>query len=239
MQIAPEVVAHRGASAHAPEHTFAAYDLALELGADALELDVRSTADGRLVVLHDPTLQRTAGDPRAVADVRERELPEVARPLRLEDVLARYGRQTRWLIELKDPEPRMEAGLVAALRDRRLTDLAVVQSFDHGSLRRLRRTVDGLAVAPLICESTRPAAIPALLRRMSRYACGAGVFHPSVDLATVHAARRLGLRLRAFTVNDAADMERLIALGVDGLITDRPGTARAAVERVAAQRVAA
>src|SRR5215210_464846 len=62
-----EVVAHRGASAYAPENTFAAFDLALAQGADVLELDVRPAADGHLVLVHDPTLERIAGDPRAVA----------------------------------------------------------------------------------------------------------------------------------------------------------------------------
>src|SRR5947209_4904443 len=65
MQNGPKVIAHRGASAYAREHSLAAYDLAIEQGADALELDVRATADGGLVVLHDRTLRRTARDPRA------------------------------------------------------------------------------------------------------------------------------------------------------------------------------
>jgi glycerophosphoryl diester phosphodiesterase len=234
MQTATEVVAHRGASAYAAEHTFAAYDLALEMDADTLEIDLRSTADGELVVLHDATLERTTGDARPVAEVTAADLPEHNRPLLLGELLERYGAAAHWLIELKDPHPAMEAALVSALRAHRATRAVTVQSFDHGSLRRLRRSVHGIAVAPLMCESTPRAALPALLRRASRYACGAGVLHSSVDAATVAAAHALGLRLRAFTVNGSEDMERLVALGVDGLITDRPDVARGVVAGAAA-----
>ncbi len=80
-----EVVAHRGASAYVPEHTFAAYDLALEQGADTLELDGRATRDGELVVLPDRTLLRTHGDSRRIDAVRYGELSPLTRPLRLRD----------------------------------------------------------------------------------------------------------------------------------------------------------
>src|SRR4051794_27631044 len=101
-----EVIAHPRASASAPQHTLWAYDLALAQGADVLELDVRPTADGELVVLHDPTLLRTAGVPGAVGQMTRADLAAVdagRRPLGLDVVLERYGRATRWLVELKDP----------------------------------------------------------------------------------------------------------------------------------------
>lgn len=99
-----EVVAHRGASAYAPEHTFVAYDLALTQGADRLELDLRVSADGRLVVLHDPSLLRTTGDPQRIARIPMAALATIdpaRRPLTFEAVLDRYGSSTRWLVELK------------------------------------------------------------------------------------------------------------------------------------------
>src|SRR5688500_11837575 len=107
-----EVIAHRGASGYAPEHTFAAYDLALDQGADRLELDVRVAPSGELVVLHDPTTRRIGRE-----------------PLTLDAVLARYGRETRWLVELKDPAPAWEQRVVDALRGHGVIDRAVVQSF--------------------------------------------------------------------------------------------------------------
>ena len=198
-------MAHRGASAYALEHTFYAYDLALVMGADTLELDVR-LVDGRLVVLHDRTTARTRRE-----------------PLELEAVLDRYD--TRWLIELKEPCHEMESRVLRIISERGID--ATVQSFDHRSMRRLAPHVP---VAPLIVELTPRAALPGLLRRMARYASGVGVYHRAVDPALVLAARASGLALRAYTVNDPLEMSRLLAAGVDGLITDRPDAARAAVD---------
>jgi len=142
---APEaalVIAHRGASGHAPEHTFAAYDLALEQGADHLEQDLQMTSDGVLVVLHDPVLDRTARGPaesctglvadKTLAQLRECEVgswfneanPERADPAfvgepiqTMAEVLERYGTDVRYYIELKTPDggAPMEAPLVALL----------------------------------------------------------------------------------------------------------------------------
>lgn len=136
------VIAHRGASGLAPEHTFAAYDLAVEQGADFIEQDLQLTADGELVVLHDDTLDRTARGPaesctgpvssKTVAQLRQCEVgswfneayPTLAEPgyeglaiPTLAEVLARYGTDVRYYIETKSPEaqPGMEEALLTAL----------------------------------------------------------------------------------------------------------------------------
>jgi glycerophosphoryl diester phosphodiesterase len=136
------VIAHRGASAIAPEHTVAAYDRAIEEGADYIELDVQRTSDGMLVVLHDTTLDRTARGPAencrgAVGDKTMAQLrtcdvgtwfneaaPELARAefanlriLSLTEVIARYGGSTRLYIETKNPEsyPGIESDVVSLL----------------------------------------------------------------------------------------------------------------------------
>jgi len=224
-----EVVAHRGASAHAAEHTFAAYDLALALGADALEVDLRATADGKLVAVHDRTLERIGGGPRPVAAMKAAELaaatPQRARPLRLGAVLTRYGHRTRLLLELKDPAPPMERRLVAALARAGVRDQVVVQSFDPRSLCRVRRLDRALAVAPL--RETAPASASAWLERMAALGASAvGLHHALVDAALVEAAHARGLAVRAWTVNDADEAARLASIGVDGLITDAPGRIR-------------
>lgn len=236
-----EVVAHRGASAHAPEHTLAAYDLALELGADALELDLRLTADGDLVVLHDPTLARTAGDPRAIARVTREELAGLdpaVRPLSLETVLARYGDGTRYLLEMKDPQPLMERRLLDLLIRLRLRDCVEVMSFDRLGLRRIGRLDATLALCPLYRTPVGAALLPRL-GWISRYAGAIAIHRLAADPAVVYAAHARGLRVRAYTVNDAAELERLAATGVDGLITDAPERARAAAAATAVARVAA
>lgn len=117
------MVAHRGASAYAPENTFAAFDLALAQGADVLELDVRPAADGHLVLVHDPTLERLAGDPRAVAGLSMAalsSLDELIRPEAFDVFLDRYARGCRLLIDLKDPAPEWETRVVDAVQRHRL-----------------------------------------------------------------------------------------------------------------------
>lgn len=220
-----EVIAHRGASLELPEHTFAAFDLALEQGADALELDLRATADGHVVVLHDPTLARTHGDPRAIGQVRLADLPAECAVLTLAGVLERYAGAARLLLELKPGGAPVEA-VVRQVVD---TKGVVLQSFDRLALRRAARCAPGLAVAPLY--TGRPTARQ--LDRAARGAEGVGVRHALVDAALVGAAHRRGLRLRAYTANEPAELLRLAALGVDGLITDAPARARAALARLA------
>lgn len=219
-----EVIAHRGASMDAPEHTFAAFDLALEQGADALELDLRATADGHVVVLHDPTLARTHGDPRAIARVRLADLPAGRAVLTLAEVLERYAGAVRLLLELKPGGASVEA----VVRQVAGTAGVVLQSFDRAALRRAARHAPGLAFAPLF--TGRPT--PRQLDRAERGAEGVGVPHGLVDPALVGAVHRRGLRLRAYTVNEPAELLRLAALGVDGLITDAPARARAALTAI-------
>ncbi|MDQ3766754.1 MAG: glycerophosphodiester phosphodiesterase [Actinomycetota bacterium] len=141
-------IAHRGASAYAPEHTVASYDLALELGADYIEQDLHMTADGVLVVLHDATLERTAwgtGDQargpvstKIWAELQACDVgswfnltfPHFARPeyegmkvMSLDQILNRYGPTTRYYIETKTPElyPGMEEELLRVLTQHDLT----------------------------------------------------------------------------------------------------------------------
>lgn len=200
-----EIVAHRGASAAYEEHTFAAYDAALRMGADVLELDIRlREADRGLVVQHDP------GTP--------------AQPsLTLDAVLARYGARTRYLVELKDPAPEWERRVVEALDRHGLRARAVLQSFDGRALRRLHAADPALSVAPLL---VRPWGLRRTLDRAAAYATGIGVWHGAVDARLVHAAHARGLAVRAWTVNGPAEIDRLLALGVDGVITDVPDVAR-------------
>jgi glycerophosphoryl diester phosphodiesterase len=225
----PQVIAHRGASAYAPEHSFAAYDLALAQGADVLELDVRMTADGELVVLHDATLLRTAGERRAVARVSAAQLAALdvaVRPPTLTAVLDRYATAAGWLVELKDPTPALERGVATALVARGLQRSAVVQSFDAAALRRLRRAEPSLVVSPLLWRvpSTRR------LRSIAAYAPSVGVRHGCVDIALVLRAQAQGLVVRAWTANAPREIARLVGLGVDGIVTDVPDRARAVVD---------
>jgi glycerophosphoryl diester phosphodiesterase len=205
-----QVIAHRGASAYAPEHSFAAYDLALAMGAGALELDLRAAADGELLVHHDP-------------------LHPGAEALALGEVLAAYGRATHYWIELKDARPTAERDLVAALARHRVRDRVTIQAFDRASLRRIGRLDRMLPLVALHREGPNP---ERMRRRVARTA-GAGGIGPhlgSVDARVVQAAHCRGLTVQPYTVNDPAEMERFVALGVDGIFTDAPDLLREVVD---------
>lgn len=223
-----EVVAHRGASAHAPEHTTAAYDLALAQGADVLELDLRLTGAGELAVVHDPTLLRTAGDPRRVDAVRLDELDPARRPLTLDEVLERYGTHTRYLLELKDPRAHWEHLVPEAVDRHGLRAHVTLQSFDSRSLRRLRLRAPWLPCAPLYRGR------PVRLDAVAAWASGIGVWHGCLDAALVTAAHDRGLAVRAWTVNGHRCVSRALALGVDGLISDDPALTAALARRAPA-----
>jgi glycerophosphoryl diester phosphodiesterase len=235
------IIAHRGASACSPEHTDAAYEAALAQGADSLEVDLRSTADGVLVAVHDATLARTTGDPRLVTAIALGELqwmPPGLRPLTLEEVLLRYGRRARLWLDLKDVLPAGEAALIGAIRRHGLEDRVGLQSFDHLLLRRLRRMAPDVAVAALF-RPRRPAEeVRAGLDEAAAFASGIAPHRLSVDQALVLAAHARGLAVRPYTVNRPEELARLAALGVDGVITDVPGRARAALEPAVPVRAA-
>jgi glycerophosphoryl diester phosphodiesterase len=227
------VVAHRGASAHAPEHTYAAYDLAFEQGADVIEIDVRPMADGTFVALHDPTLERTAGDPRAVASMRPEELEELeesVRPPTLDGVLGRYGRDARYWIDMKDPEEGDESRLLEVLQRHAIGDLVSVQSFEPACVTRLSRLEGAPALGQLYRRAIPPEVLMEDLDRVAGIAVAIGRAHELIDEALMAAARERGLAVYAYTVNDEAEMERMVALGVKALISDVPDRCRRFVD---------
>ncbi len=225
------VIAHRGASAYEPEHTFAAYDLAIAMGADVLELDIRLTSDRRAVVVHDATLLRTCGVPAAVAEMRMRDLELISpavRPLSLEDVLRRYGSEVGYLIDLKDPRPPVEREVADVLGRFGCNHVVQVQAFRRASLLRMRRVAPLLPLAQLYPMRMPARLIEADLLRASATVSAIAPQSASVDAELIAAAHDHGLRVQPWTVNDPAQIERLMLLGVDGVITDAPDLARSA-----------
>jgi len=214
-----EWIGHRGAKRELPENTVAAFQRAFERGANAVELDVHATADGVLVVHHDPTLGRTAGSVagRPISSLSEREVTAVELDggitvPTLESVLAATPRDRRVYIEIKGE--RIEH-LVAELVERSERDCAV-HSFDHDAIARLRDIAP--AIARGILFEDRGIDIEHAVRRT-----GARDVWPSfrlIDQPMVDRIHALGCRVIAWTVNSADVAADLIALGVDGLCGD-------------------
>ena len=237
-------IGHRGASGYAPEHTFASYDLALKLGADYIEQDLQMTSDGVLVVMHDETLDRTARGPAedCTGPVKTKTLAQIKRcdagswfgpqfegeriPT-LEEVFQRYGRQANYYIETKSPEiyPGMEEALLALLDRYGLREPAaarwqvLIQSFSPESLLRVHELDPSL---PLIQLTSAGAGPLVQLPAISGYAVGIGPSMGDVDAQLIAAAHAQCLAVHPYTVNEAADMRRLVELGIDGAFTNFP-----------------
>ena len=226
-------IAHRGASGRAPENTHAAFAAALELGAEAIELDCQLSADGELVVIHDETLERTTDGAGAVGDRTAAELaaldagawfaPQFAgeRIPRLADVLAQVRDRVTLNVEIKSArdlgviEPKL-AALVAA---ERAGEWVVFSSF-HSEAVRTMRGVAPWARLGVLCDEDPRARGLALANEVN-----AEVLIPGrrwVDPRIVEEAHVRGLDVWVWTVNEPGEMRRLIALGVDALFSDYP-----------------
>lgn len=236
----PAVIAHRGASIEAPENTMLAFERAVDAGADMIELDVRFTQDGKTVVLHDRRVDRTTNGQGNVDEMSWHDLQSLLisgaeahgrqeRISLLSDVLQWARGKIGLNIEIKKPPssgPTLAEAVAEAVDHARFPlDQLIISSFDMEILRHLESIRSDLALAPLF---TQPPEQPEELKALP------GTWlHPHfshVNETTMAAIQTAGRRVNVWTVNDAEEQERLIALGVDGIITDDP---RALRERLA------
>ncbi len=246
----PWIVAHRGASADAPENTLVAVQLAWEQGADAVEVDLRLTRDGQVVALHDATAWRTAGAHLAVADATLAELRALdagsfkgpawrGEPVpTLREVLAAMPGDRRIVLELKagvELLGPLAEDLAAAIRTGGPgPDRVVLITFQEDLARLAKARLRAVSVLWLADpRHPREGESPtAAVRRMIDTARRDGLdgldlaAHPGLDAALVgevHAAR---LALFVWTVNHPAEMRRLLDAGVDAITTDVPAVLR-------------
>jgi glycerophosphoryl diester phosphodiesterase len=221
------LIGHRGC-AHRPENTLDAFEHGLADGAHGIECDVRTTADGALVVVHDADLARltdvvcrlpgrpTRVDQLLLADVRTLDAGGAQVPT-LEEVLSMIEDTAAFInVEVKHAEPR--AVVDAIRRHRRVADRSILSNFDHEWLKAAKRLDPGLKYAVLIEKPLDDA---------GRYVreVGADVLAPGVAQATpalFDGARRHGVPVHVWTVNDPAEARRLLDLGASGLFSDYP-----------------
>lgn len=230
----PLVIAHRGASAYAPENTLAAFALAQRQGAAMIELDVQPTADGRLAVFHDDTTERWDGRARAAAACTLAELQALdiggERVPTLEETFA-FARETGIALNVELKAPGTGARCAELVRQFGLVEQVLVSSFVPAALLELRAAAPAIRRGYLMgTRSYRP---DVRLRELWPFfglrAVGAAAWHPYYDLPQV--ARVIPLVLRAgydvhvWTVDDPAVMRRMTALGVTGIITNKPDVA--------------
>ncbi|HET7304500.1 MAG TPA: glycerophosphodiester phosphodiesterase [Segeticoccus sp.] len=240
----PLAMAHRGFSLDGLENSMAAFGAAVDLGYGYVETDVHTTADGVVVAFHDPTLHRVAGAPDAIERLTWTQLQQAriggTEPVpTLEELLGAWPR-LRVNIDIK--ADRAPAPLAEVIERTRAHDRVCIASFSDRRrrevLRRLSapvatstgywRTARFRAAVATRCGPLAAAAlrgvdcvqVPPTHRRL-----------PLLTRATVAAAHRAGTQVHAWTINDTDAMERLLDLGVDGIITDRADLLKAVLQR--------
>jgi glycerophosphoryl diester phosphodiesterase len=214
-------VGHRGAAGHAPENTLAAIDAGIACGADIVEIDLRRTADGVLVVLHDATVNRTTNgtgriDRLSLRDVKKLTAGKGQQIPTLQEVLDAASGRAGLMLELKI---RGIAGqTVEAVRQAGFKNLVIYASFLHEELPHVRAAdpdADRMALFDRLPGTSAA-------RAMKYAASCVGLHYDRATRRLIESLHRSDLRVFVYTANRPSDIERALSLGVDGVISNFP-----------------
>jgi glycerophosphoryl diester phosphodiesterase len=222
----PLVIAHRGASGYEYENSLAAFRAAADRGADAAELDIHTTADGALIVHHDEKIRDHVIAHCSFHQVRELRLPNGEPVPTLEEALAAILPRLIACIEIKALAPRWDETLFDVVERTGMPERVILHGFDHRLVHRLGEK------RPLLRRGVLSASYPMHPVRCLEDA-DASVFwqhRNHVDEALVQSIHGAGMALYVWTVDEPEEMRRFLALGVDGIVTNLPDLARAAVD---------
>ena len=232
----PIIFAHRGASAHAPENTLAAFELALAENADAIELDVKLSADGHAIVIHDPTVDRTTGNHHRVKDLPLRELRALdagsffsdkfhgEKIPTLEEVFEAVGKRAFINVELTNyttPRDLLVETVCTLVKKCGLEEHVMFSSFFAYNLSKARAYLPEVPRGLLAFDGWLGAWARSFGFAFGKYQA----LHPylaDVTSQQVQRVHRLNRRIHVWTVNAAEDMRRLFDWGVDAIFTDDP-----------------
>ncbi len=244
----PMVIAHQGGEGLRPSNTMLAFANAVALGVDVLEMDVHSTSDGALVLIHDDTVDRTTDGSGRVNDLTLAEIQQLdagdywtpddgatypyrgqgARIPTLDEVLSAFP-EMKFNIEIKQTEPSIASSLCEALRGRGLADRTLVASFHPTAMNEFRAACPEVATS-MVEDEIRPFFIlntiflgalyrpPGTAFQVPEYSGNLHVLTPRF----VRGAQGNNVAVHPWTIDDPADMRRFLDMGVDGIITDRP-----------------
>lgn len=237
----PAIFAHRGASAHAPENTFASFDLAIEEGCDGIELDVMLTRDKEIVVIHDTNLERITQFRGKVSELNLSTIKQLdagsffdieyknEKIPTLREVFDYYGGKTFINIELKNYEninntlPKLVAQLIIEFG---LERHVLISSFNPIALRKFRHSLQGIPIGLLALPKIKGWWARSIL---AKYLIPHESLHPEFHDATpglIQTSHKYGKRVHTYTVNKPEDLKKMINRKVDGFFTDDPLLAR-------------
>jgi glycerophosphoryl diester phosphodiesterase len=232
----PVIFAHRGSSAHAPENTLAAFELAVQQEAGAIELDVKLCASGEPVVIHDMTVDRTTNGSGTVKHISLCQLKELdagshfhasfsnEKIPTLDEVFESIGRKIYINVELTNLNAltdRLPEEVARCIQKHRLEQQVLISSFNPIALRRFHALIPQIPIGLLSLPSTGSINLRPALQHLVHH----DALHPHLGDASqqlIDRAHQRGKRVHLYTVNDPGDMRRLYSLGADGIFTDDP-----------------
>jgi glycerophosphoryl diester phosphodiesterase len=241
----PLIIAHRGASAYAPENTIAAFELAIQQRADVIELDAKLTADEHVVVIHDVTVDRTTNGTGFVHELTLSDLKQLDASHTfnskfrgetiptLDEVFNKIGNRIMINIELsnyRSPFDSLPEKVDQVIKSHGLQDNLLVSSFNLISLRRFHQLKPSIPIGILVKRGLLSNLIGSDLGNIL---VSYQSYHPEkrlVNQELVNKVHRYGRRIYPFTINSASEMKRLLSLQVDGIFTDDPITARLVID---------
>jgi len=217
-------IGHRGAKAYEPENTIRSFMKALELGVNAIELDVRRTKDGEIVVIHDAEVDRTTNGKGLVSELTLSEIKQLSTDKgekipTLEEALDFLDRRVKILIEIK--EVGIEGKVLDVVRGKGLEDNVIVISFHEEALRRIRELSDKVETGLIYVKHKDP--IGAALSLKAQYLLPLYRF---IRSAFVKKAHEKGLKIIAWTINTIEEAQEYANKGVDGIASDKPDILR-------------
>ena len=213
-------IGHRGAKAYEPENTLRSFQRAIELGVDAVELDVRKTKDNKLVVIHNVNVNKTTNGKGSVnqltlAEIKKFVTEKDEKIPTLEEALDLIKKKIRVLIELK--ETGIEKKVLELIRQRGLLENVIIISFKEDILRNVRELSDKIAIGLIYVRHKNP--IQAALKLKAEYLLPLYIFTHSKNIQKAH---ENNLKVIVWTINKEDEVTEYRKKGVDGIASDRP-----------------
>ena len=211
-------IGHRGARAYEVENTLGSFEKAIELGANAIELDVRESKDGMLVISHDNNLKKVFGKDIAVREATSKELKQASGSAiaTFEEALRLIGRKVeKILVELK--ESGYEKKALEGIRKAKLTDRVIVVSFHDEALSAVRKLDKRIETGLIYASHKKP--VEAALNLGAQYLLPLYRFTHTKNVENAH---KHNLKIIVWTINTEEEVRKYAAKGVDGIASDRP-----------------
>ena len=236
--ISPVRIAHRGASGAglAPENTLAAFEKAIQIGVDAVEIDVHATRDGQVVVLHDASLERTTNGQGTVGELTLAQVRQAdagswhgkefsgERVPTLQEVLELTRHRALVLVEIK--ADFIAERVLQIITELQAEDQVVIQSFNPQTVQRIKLLDPGMPAALLVGELSTPSSdsqVGELVRKVLQVGAHAlSIWHGALNPAVLEGMRRRGISVWTWTVDEEIAMRDLVQAGVGGIITNYP-----------------